>query len=58
MNPPVKKKSQAVQRPRSKVQGRRRIIFVTGTDTGVGKTIFTGLFVYHLRRALAFTRSP
>ena len=26
-----------------------KIIFVTGTDTGVGKTIFTGLFVYHLR---------
>jgi dethiobiotin synthetase len=27
-----------------------KIIFVTGTDTGVGKTIFTGLFVYHLRQ--------
>ncbi len=26
-----------------------RIIFVTGTDTGVGKTILTGLLVHHLR---------
>lgn len=26
-----------------------KIIFVTGTDTGVGKTIFTALFVHHLR---------
>src|ERR1041385_8329560 len=26
-----------------------RIIFITGTDTGVGKTIFTGLLVHHLR---------
>src|ERR1700742_4055293 len=26
-----------------------KIIFITGTDTGVGKTIFTGLFVHHLR---------
>lgn len=26
-----------------------KIIFVTGTDTGVGKTIFSGLFVHHLR---------
>jgi len=26
-----------------------KIIFITGTDTGVGKTIFTSLFVYHLR---------
>ncbi|HXE41487.1 MAG TPA: dethiobiotin synthase [Candidatus Baltobacteraceae bacterium] len=35
-----------------KARAQRRpgkIIFVTGTDTGVGKTIFTGLFVYHLR---------
>jgi dethiobiotin synthetase len=24
--------------------------FVTGTDTGVGKTVLTGLLVYHLRR--------
>jgi dethiobiotin synthetase len=30
---------------------RQRIIFVTGTDTGVGKTIFTGLLVHHLRTA-------
>ncbi len=35
-------KSRAPQRP-------GKIIFVTGTDTGVGKTIFTGLLVYHLR---------
>ncbi|HVM50007.1 MAG TPA: dethiobiotin synthase [Candidatus Acidoferrum sp.] len=27
-----------------------RIIFVTGTDTGVGKTIVTGLLLQHLRR--------
>jgi dethiobiotin synthetase len=26
-----------------------KIIFITGTDTGVGKTIFTGLLVHHLR---------
>jgi dethiobiotin synthetase len=30
-------------------QRRGKIIFVTGTDTGVGKTIFTGLLVHHLR---------
>ena len=28
-----------------------KIIFVTGTDTGVGKTIFTGLLVHHLQSA-------
>lgn len=28
---------------------RPRIIFVTGTDTGVGKTLFTGLLLHHLR---------
>ena len=35
-----------------KSRARRRpgkIIFITGTDTGVGKTIFTGLLVHHLR---------
>jgi len=35
-----------------KSRERRRtgkIIFITGTDTGVGKTIFTGLLVHHLR---------
>ena len=26
-----------------------RIIFITGTDTGVGKTVLTGLFLHHLR---------
>lgn len=31
------------------VTGKKRIIFVTGTDTGVGKTLFTGLFLRHLR---------
>jgi dethiobiotin synthetase len=28
-----------------------KIIFITGTDTGVGKTIFTALSVHHLRSA-------
>ncbi len=28
----------------------RKIIFVTGTDTGVGKTLLTGLLLCHLRR--------
>ena len=27
-----------------------KIIFVTGTDTGVGKTVFSGLLVHHLRK--------
>jgi len=35
-------KSRACQRP-------GKIIFITGTDTGVGKTIFTGMLVRHLR---------
>src|SRR5258705_9807549 len=26
-----------------------KIIFVTGTDTGVGKTLLTGLLLHHLR---------
>ena len=34
-----------------------KIIFVTGTDTGVGKTVMTALLLHHLRsrglRALA-----
>ncbi len=29
---------------------RGRIIFITGTDTGVGKTVFTGLLLHHLRQ--------
>jgi len=37
-------KSRARQRP-------GKIIFVTGTDTGVGKTILTGLLVHHLQAA-------
>jgi dethiobiotin synthetase len=28
----------------------QRIIFITGTDTGVGKTVLTGLLLHHLRR--------
>ena len=30
--------------------GLARIIFITGTDTGVGKTLLTGLLLHHLRR--------
>lgn len=29
----------------------KKIIFVTGTDTGVGKTILTSLLLFHLRRS-------
>src|SRR5262245_14497872 len=29
--------------------GRSRILFVTGTDTGVGKTLMTALLLAHLR---------
>src|SRR5258705_11852752 len=28
-----------------------KIIFVTGTDTGVGKTLLTGLLLHHLRQS-------
>jgi dethiobiotin synthetase len=28
-----------------------RIVFITGTDTGVGKTVAAGLLLYHLRRS-------
>ncbi len=31
-------------------QTEPRIIFITGTDTGVGKTVLTGLLISHLRR--------
>ena len=31
--------------------GARRIIFITGTDTGVGKTLLTGLLLHHLRQS-------
>ena len=31
--------------------GQARIIFVTGTDTGVGKTLLTGLLLHHLRQS-------
>src|SRR5215212_7683018 len=27
------------------------MIFITGTDTGVGKTLLTGLLLHHLRRS-------
>ncbi len=30
--------------------GVSRIIFITGTDTGVGKTVLTGMLLYHLRQ--------
>ena len=30
-------------------QRNGKIIFITGTDTGVGKTVFTALLVHHLR---------
>jgi dethiobiotin synthetase len=33
-----------------KRSARRQIIFITGTDTGVGKTLLTGLLLQHLRR--------
>ena len=33
-----------------KRSARQRIIFITGTDTGVGKTLLTGLLLQHLRR--------
>jgi len=40
-----------------KIEPRGEIIFVTGTDTGVGKTLLTGMLLHHLRtngkRALA-----
>ena len=36
-------------RPGIKVEAQ--VIFVTGTDTGVGKTLLTGLLVHHLRLA-------
>ena len=49
MNQVVNRKHHA---PKNEPRIRRRparIIFITGTDTGVGKTIFTGLLVRHLR---------
>jgi dethiobiotin synthetase len=30
--------------------GSPRVIFITGTDTGVGKTVLTGLLLHHLRQ--------
>jgi dethiobiotin synthetase len=34
---------------KSRTRPQKKIIFVTGTDTGVGKTVFTGLLLHHLR---------
>ncbi|MGD0260517.1 MAG: hypothetical protein ABSD29_11920 [Verrucomicrobiota bacterium] len=31
--------------------GLARIIFITGTDTSVGKTLLTGLLLHHLRQS-------
>jgi dethiobiotin synthetase len=51
MNQPVKRTPHVSEnQPRSRRRSAR-IIFITGTDTGVGKTIFTGLLVHHLRSA-------
>ncbi len=32
-------------------RNKSRIIFITGTDTGVGKTLLTGLLLHHLRQS-------
>lgn len=32
-------------------QRRGRIVFITGTDTGVGKTLLTGMMLWHLRNS-------
>ena len=37
--------------PASVRMPRSRIIFITGTDTGVGKTLLTGLLLHHLRQS-------
>jgi dethiobiotin synthetase len=49
MNQPVKRKHHVSKNEPRAWRGSARIIFVTGTDTGVGKTIFTGLLLHHLR---------
>jgi dethiobiotin synthetase len=50
-------KASANESPRGQTRGLGRILFVTGTDTGVGKTLLTGMLYQHLRnvgvRALA-----
>jgi dethiobiotin synthetase len=49
INQPVKREHRVSKnQPRTRSRAAR-IIFVTGTDTGVGKTILTGLLVHHLR---------
>ncbi len=37
--------------PRRKIRASPKTIFVTGTDTGVGKTLLTGLMLHHFRQA-------
>src|SRR5437867_2176078 len=37
--------------PRRKIRASPKIIFVTGTDTGAGKTLLTGLMLHHYRQA-------
>jgi dethiobiotin synthetase len=49
MNQPVKRKHHTSKNAPRVGHGPARIIFVTGTDTGVGKTILAGLLVNHLR---------
>ncbi|MGA2867371.1 MAG: dethiobiotin synthase [Verrucomicrobiota bacterium] len=34
-----------------KQRGEARTLFITGTDTGVGKTVLSGLLLHHLRQA-------
>jgi dethiobiotin synthetase len=31
--------------------GAQRIIFITGTDIGVGKTLLNGLLLHHMRQS-------
>ena len=39
-----------VSRRRDGRKGLARLVFVTGTDTGVGKTLVTALLLHHLRQ--------
>src|SRR5271154_6727959 len=43
--------SQKHPRSSSMALAMTKIIFITGTDTGVGKTVVTALLLRHLRRA-------
>jgi len=53
--PPPHRGAQERARPkspgRSQAAKPTRVIFVTGTDTGIGKTLLTGLLTAHLRNA-------